>query len=1569
MKREYAGTEVAIVGVSGHYPRSRSIADFWRQIREGGELVTFFSEEELRARGVAPELLQDPKYVRAAAFLEDTELFDAAFFGIAPKEAALLDPQHRHFLECAWEVLEDAGYDPERYPGRIGIYGGTAMDTYILYNLLRHPAVMATDTMQVQLANDKDYLTTRVSYKLNLRGPSHLVQSACSTSLVATHLACQSLLNEESDMAIAGGASVVVSLRHGYLYKDGGVYSPDGRCRSFDAAAGGTIFGSGVGCVALKLLDRALEDGDPIYGIILGTAVNNDGSHKVGFAAPSVSGLADVVTEALGNAGVSAESIDYVEAHGTATRIGDPIEIQGLTKAFRTHTDRRQYCAIGSVKTNVGHLDAASGVTGLIKVALSLRDGVIPPSLHFQKPNPAIDFAGSPFFVNDRLRPWERHGSPRRAGVSAMGIGGTNAHVVLEEAPPREPSPPAQPFQLLVMSARTETALEQVTVRLAEHLDAHPELNLADVAFTLQVGRRPFEHRCFAVVRDTSEVASALATAGHKGGGRVRAQKASVAFLFSGQGSQYAGMASGLYRREPVFREHFDACAAVFRTLRGTDLGALVFSRDAGEALRRTEITQPALFAVEYALARLLLHWGVKPDVLMGHSIGEYVAACLAGVFSPEDAMRLVCERGRLMGQLPEGAMLAVPLTEQALRPLLGDALSLAAVNAPGRCVVSGPVAAIAALEQRLDSEGVRGRRLVTSHAFHSAMMNPILDEFAAAVGRVRRQPPTVPFISNLTGQLITPAQATDPRYWAEHLRGTVRFSDGLTELASSPHRILLEVGPGNTLTTLALQHLRGERTGVAVATLPHPQESQEDVPVLLTALGKLWQEGVEIDWRALHGTAGRRRVSLPTYPFERERYWFDAVEAAALSANSLDAPGAMAAPARKSDPADWFYLPTWQRSFLSLAAPRSPAPVLVFSEESGLDAALVDELRRSHHPVTVVTRGTGFGQGEANCYTLDPLAPADYQILFAELDRQGHAPRRIVYLWGLCQDTCQNNSEVAAAALEHYLGLVHLAQAIGERAASQPLDLLVALHEVHAITGNETLRLESATLLGPVRVFPHEYPQVTCRAVDVVVPRDGEGLRQLAAQLALELDAGAGAGNQIVAYRQGHRWVQDVQPLRLYKGAGLPERLRPRGTYLITGGLGGLGLVFARYLAETVQARLILTGRSVPDPKDRSDPSDPRRAALAGILADLEARGAEVLALRADVADPQAMRAVWDTARERFGAVHGVIHAAGVPGGGILQRVRREQALAVQAAKVRGTLVLDELIADTRLDFFFLCSSVASLRGGLGQVDYATANAFMDAYAQARATRPGTHVVSIVWDAWKEVGMTVAAARRLFEARPPGAEPAAAVAVAAAGGESTDRPELELVDYGLTPAEGIEVLERVLCGAPPQVVAATRDFVAVLRRGPDSILEAVQNARAASRKSAIQHRRPHLEVAFVAPRDAVEEGIAEVWRELLGIESVGVDDNFFELGGDSMVAIQILGTLRKKFGVEVPTDGLFKQPTVAGLAQILRRTPGAAGAAPGSDQGTVAQGAQAQKTAPAGAEAGENGEVEDFVL
>ncbi|MCP4657643.1 MAG: amino acid adenylation domain-containing protein, partial [bacterium] len=895
---------VAIVGMAGRFPDARDLDELWRNLAAGRESIRFFSPAELAAAGVDPAVSQRPEYVPARGVVADAELFDAAFFDFTPREAQLMDPQQRLLLEMAWEALEDAGCDPSRFPGEIGVFAGVSTSTYLLRNLLSNPALAQTATpMEVMVGNEKDFLATLVSYRLNLQGPGISVSTACSTSLVAVHLACRSLFDGECDAALAGGVTVSFPQQAGYLYMPDAIASSDGHCRPFDARATGTVFGDGVGVVMLKRLADARADGDLIRAVIKGSAINNDGALKIGYTAPSVERQAAVIARAHQAAGVSPETISYVEAHGTGTTLGDPIEVRALSRVFGG-CEEKGFCALGSIKSNLGHLDTAAGVAGLIKTVLALEHRQIPPSIHFEEPNPEIDFTAGPFFVNTALREWISDDAPRRAGVSSFGIGGTNVHAVVEAAPEAPPSGPSRRWQLLVWSARTPTALEAATERLAVHLREAPQEPLADVAYSLLVGRRRFPARRALVCHDRNDALAALAEGDprrllesvRESAGRP------VVFMFPGQGSQYPRMGRDLYEAEPTFRDAVDRCCERLRPHLECDLRERIFppaeSAEAAEELRRTAMAQPALFVVEYALAKLWMEWGVRPEAMIGHSIGEYVAACLAGVFTLEEALALVAERGRLIQELPPGAMLSVAREPAGIEPLLDGALALAAVNAPALSVVAGPEEEVAALARRLQEEQVECRRLHTSHAFHSPMMEPALAAFGEAVDRVDLRPPTIPFLSNLTGTWITAEEATARDYWVHHLRRTVRFAAGVEELCRRPGRILLEVGPGQTLSSLVLRHPARDQEAAILPSMRRAGDETSDGALLFATLGKLWIEGVEIDSAGLYRHEQRRRVRLPGYPFERQRYWIEPGESALGWDSEVVAPAAVPASA-----------------------------------------------------------------------------------------------------------------------------------------------------------------------------------------------------------------------------------------------------------------------------------------------------------------------------------------------------------------------------------------------------------------------------------------------------------------------------------------------------------------------------------------------------------------------------------------------------------------------------------------------------------------------------------------------
>ncbi|RYZ41729.1 MAG: acyltransferase domain-containing protein [Myxococcaceae bacterium] len=1484
---------IAIVGMAGRFPGAPDLDTFWRNLREGVESILPVPDAELEKLGVDPVLRKDPRHVKASAALEGMELFDAGFFGFTPREAELMDPQHRVFLECAWEALEKAGHTAEGFDGSIGVFAGASTNTYLVFHLVPNfDQLSGMDQVQVDVSNGGDFLATRVAYKLNLRGPSYSITSACSTSLVATHAACQSLLNEECDVALAGGVSVHVKHPEGYPFVPGGIVSPDGHCRAFDAKAEGTVFGSGVGVVVLKRLADAIEDGDHIHAIIKGSAINNDGALKVGFTAPSVEGQATVISEALGAAGVPPESIGYLEAHGTGTKMGDPIEVRALNKAFKFRSAAAKAnppkIPVGSLKSNIGHLANAAGVSSLIKAVLTLEHRQIPPSLHVTEVNPEIPFSGGPFFVNTKLTDWQANPKhPRRAGVSSFGVGGTNAHVVLEEAPTRPASGASRSTQLLVLSAKSDAALDAATRNLAAHLKAHPEQALSDVAFTLQTGRQAMGKRRVLVCRDRDDALAALEA---EGGPRLWTQtpdvhERPVAFLFPGQGSQYVGMARDLYASEPTFKKHLDACADKLTPHLGLELRTVLFpeaakAEAATQALSRTELTQPALFVVEYALAKLWMAWGVKPSAMLGHSIGEYVAACLAGVFSLDDALALVAARGKLMQGLPSGAMLSARMEESALKPLLTGGLAVAAVNAPGFTVVAGPTDAVDALQAKLEAQGVEVSRLHTSHAFHSAMMDPILAPFTERVRQVKLNAPTLPFLSNVTGTWIDAAQATDPAYWATHLRQAVRFSAGLQELSRKwPQAALLEVGPGTVLATLAKQQ-PGAEGRVLVSSTRHPREQTSDLPVLLGALGRLWLGGVSVDWKGFAANEQRRRVPLPTYPFQRERYWIEAKPLG--SGTRSDAPASLT---KRTDVADWFYAPSWKLSPLPRAKAQDEAGPgwLVFADDTGVADALAPKLGDG---VIRVVPGARYEQRADGTYTVDPRRREDYCSVLEALKKQGRTFANVVHLWSLSREPLASD-----VALERgFHSQLFLARALGDVGHLDPLAWSVVTSRSARVEQADVQLPEQALLVGPTRVLPQEYPHLTSRFVDVVPGDAGAVAERLAAELRSE------ARDAVVALRGRQRWVQTFESVRLE--AGGPQVLRDGNVYLITDGLTGIGHALASELATVHHAKLLLVETAdFPSrgqwnawvEKQGVDDAVTRRIQRA--LA-LERTGVELLVLPAALTDVESMRGVVDAALARFGRIDGVIHAAGGMQGATLGTIAETGPAECDwhfKPQVHGVQVLRQVLPAEGPAFCLLVSSLSSVLGGLGQVAQASASSFMDAFAEDVSETSAYPWLSVDWDAWQ-----FADARAMEEVSPA------------------------LARFAIQPAEGLEALRRALShGEGGRLAISTGDLNARRRQGPRP------TKKDAGRKDAApgKHGRPSILTPFVAPTTELEKTVAGIWEQVLGIHGIGLNDNFFELGGHSLLATQLRNHIHAVLKVDLSLRGLFETPTVAGVA------------------------------------------------
>lgn len=1507
MKKRKREPEIAVIGMAGRFPGANDIDEFWQNLVNGKETISFFSDKELLRAGIDAQVLKNDQYVKAKGILEDLDLFDADFFGYPPAEAEKMDPQLRVLHECCWQALENAGYCPDDSGHIIGAYFGANENHGWFYNIMSNGQSTA-DGFEHFVLNSRDYIATRISYKLNLKGPSVTALTACSTSLVTIHLACQGILRDECNMAIAGGVSLSFPYKSGYMFQEGMLLSPDGHTRTFDSNAEGCVFSDGVGVVVLKELKQAIKDGDNIYAVIKGSATNNDGNDKIGFTAPSVEGQTKVIQTAHEAAHVHPESISYLEAHGTATRLGDPIEIRALTKAFKT--DQREFCAIGAVKSNIGHLNIAAGVASFIKVVLSLQNQIIPLSLHFQSPNPEIDFSNSPFYVNNKLHEWTTNGFPRRAGVSAFGFGGTNAHLVLEEAPNTKKSKTSKSQHVLILSAKTESALASQANQLTHYLKKYPDTDLANASYTLARGRKYFQKRQFVVGSNVDEIITVLKKS--KNSITQAQEKNRLVFLFPGQGAQYVGMAEGLYRQEPVFREHVDHCSEILIDHLQLDIRDILYPKEengkqATHELTQTVITQPTLFVISFAMAKLWNSWGVQPDALLGHSVGEFVAACLAGVFSLEDALGLVAKRGQLMQQLPKGKMVAVTRSEEEMKPFLNSEISLAALNTPTLCVLAGSEPAVKDLCKQFSDLEIHHQVLQTSHAFHSHMMEPILDEFIAISNSIFRGDPKLPMLSTVTGDWIQNGEMTDLTYWSSNLRQPVLYSSAVQKVAFDEKTILLEVGPGRTLTALTKMHASRNNQVTVFASIPGAGANQDDIASMYITLGNIWSSGFPVDWEKFYQRGKFSRIPLPTYPFERQNYWFDVkpmTPGTSLQQKTL---------VKNQKISEWFYIPSWkQTTFLNHDFLKSikKQSWLVFVDECGFGQKVMERLKKLNQNVVAVRVGVEFKKLTDNRWQINPVRRSDYELLRDKLKDMRFFPQQILYLWTVTnlKEPQQNGYLKKSKHNPGFTSLINLAQILGKETLPEEIVLSVISNNMQHVTGEEVISPVKAPILGPLKVIPQEYPDVRCLHIDIEYPnKKSVPTQELIDHLLAE--SFSNLSDPTIAYRGKHRWLQSYESVQIEKTPKRFSKIRKNGVYLITGGMGGIGLVLAEYLGKRYQAKLILTGRSVFPAKElwpqlvKQKNTDKRIKQKIRKLQKIEAAGAEVHIISADVCKQRKMRSELGQIVQKTGPVHGVIHAAGLPGEGIIQLKDLKTANEILAPKINGTQVLDKILDFEKLDFVVLCSSVAALLGGIGLVDYSAANAYMDSFAIAASSQRKHRVLSINWDMWGEVGM----------------------------GLTTKMPdelqywlEKELRD-GITSKEGIDVFERLLrCEEISNVVVSTRDLGARIdlwiRR------EFVKNKKASLEKKSSRPRynRKQTKEDFKEPQSDMETSMSEIWGQLFGIEKIGRDDNFYELGGHSLLAASLVNKLKKEFETSISIRDVMDYPTVKELSERM---------------------------------------------
>jgi phthiocerol/phenolphthiocerol synthesis type-I polyketide synthase E len=1335
---------VAIIGMAGRFPDASDIGQFWDNLRDGRECIRLSSDDELLAAGVRPEWLADPNYVKATADAPGADQFDAELFGMTPHEARLCDPQFRVFLEASHAAIENAGYDPGKLDS-VGVFGSTGRG---MPNIRQEGQTGAPPDLLAGVLNFADYVSILVSYKLNLTGPAFTVLSACSSSLLTVQLAVRAVQAGECDMALAGGVELNYPPGHGYWWAPGGPHSRDGHCRPFDAKASGTVFGAGAGVVLLKRLSAAVADGDAVRAVVRSVVANNDGSDKIGFSAPSVSGQSAAIAEAIGLSGCGPRDISYVEAHGTGTRLGDPIEVTALAQAFQALAGEQEldaaYCGLGSVKGNIGHLSHASGVASLIKVALALEHEQLPGVVNLTAPNPDLPLDGSPFYLANCLRPWPREaGRPRRAGVNSLGFGGTNVHAVLEEAPVRAPSQDGDREQIIVWSARTDAAVRAYEAALADHLDRSGGSGLCDAAATLQDGRTAYPVRAALVCRNASDAAAAIREGG-RGVVRTpdRAAPRKLAFLFPGQGAQHAQMARQLYRVDRVFRSNVDACLDLMRE-RGRDLRQRWEAATSDAELEDTSVAQPLLFAVEYALAQMWRAFGVEPDAVIGHSVGELVAATIAGVIELPDAVRLIMARAAAMAASPPGSMLAVSAAE-ALEPD-DQQVVIAAVNGPDQIVYSGPAENIARFADLLTERKIAHQPVRTSHAFHHPAMMPAVTTFAAAFEDVTLAAPTIPLYSAASGGMLSPDEACSPRFWADQLAQPVMFGQSLDELLRTGDWCLLEVGPERVLSSLA--RTRPDVTSgphAVLSSLPRRAGAEGDWPSVLSAVAALWAEGRSVEWAKVRQDEPARRLPLPGYQYQCGSYWYQDPETrsrperergttAAAPSPGLAAEAGVSAPGPTTEdaPLGPFSAVTWIERSRPAAdgSDEGPLTLAFLPDGAGASLSLVQALQLAGLRIIPVWPGDTY-EDNGTEFRVRPAEPGDLDRVFAALaGRADGPPGLVVHAWSAVPWEPVSTQTVERQLDESFSSFISLVQVSGQHGWP---GLTVLTSQTADVSGSEDLSPAKATMQALVRTLNREQPRLACRLVDI-----GPGVPEedLVAEIRLSGEPG------IVALRGSRRWVPAERPAELAQAVGA-QPLRRNGVYLIIGGLGGLGLEVAKGLTRTgLSPRLALVGRNVPP----DDPADAPGKWVNQQLKEMRMLGADVRTFAADVADARALRRVLDTVTATFGPVNGVLHSAGVPGGGTLQFTAHDEARAVLRPKVQGTLVLGELFADRPpLDFFALFASRSGVDGDAGGGAYAAANAFQDAYALAGNAACG-RILSIDWPAWNSVGMLTA--------------------------------------------------------------------------------------------------------------------------------------------------------------------------------------------------------------------------------
>lgn len=1496
--KHLTGYEIAVIGMAGKFPGANNITEYWDNLKNGVESVSFLDSDELES--VESSFKDNPNYVNSkGGKITGSGYFDEEFFGYTPTEAELMDPQVRFLHECAWKALEDAGYNSFDFKGDIGVYAGASSNFYWEAMSYLSDKTKSMGNLMSQLLSDKDYLSTRLAYKLNLKGQSVTLATACSTSLYAIHLAARSLLTGENDMALAGGVSISSRKSKGYLYQEGMINSKDGHCRPFDESATGTVSGEGVGFVLLKSYDRALEDGDNIYALIKGSAANNDGLNKIGFTAPSVQGQSKVIRAAHHMAEVDAESVSYVEAHGTGTALGDPTEINALTEAF--NINKTNLCALGSVKSNIGHLDAAAGVASFIKVVLAIKNRQIPKSLNFNKPNPNIAFERTPFYVNTKLQDWQSENNPLRAGVSSFGIGGTNVHMVLEEDMNSVSKNDSDSDKLLLFSANSKEQLDELIEDNMEFFRINSKICLEDAAYTLKVGRR--SHK-FKKIFSTNSIEQVLELYKNNNPKFTKSfvsesKDKPLCFMFPGVGSQYQGMAKDLYCGEDIFKKYVDDCIKEINKIVNYKFEEYLFT-DQNESKQINiddfELGQLLTFTVEYSLAKLFIEWGIKPDYLLGYSFGEFTAACISGIFNLSDAVWLIIERAKLIKSLPKSKMLSVPMSYEDVKKEISSDLKVAIDNGSSTIIV-GNEFEIDKIHDKFREKRLLCMEVKNQYPIHSKFVSPIVEEFKLLLSKININSPEIKLLSNTTGSWVDDEKITQIDYWVDHLANTVLFSSCINELLKIEDIIMLEVGPGRSLSNLVMQHSNKELTQFVLNSLPTQEEEKNSDHYLQSKLGQLWLYGYDIDWRKIQSNGGLHRISLPTFPFKKHKYLSEADFSSTLSESGNKA---NTEELTRKPIDEWYYTSSWNRKPLISETGRNKDGIcMLIANDHILNSGILDSLSYIHEKIILVVDGN-INTNIENVEHIIDLSDNDcYNNIFKTIVSQSITPDIIYHCLTYSNDDTNNDSSTIND--KGIFNILYLIKALTKQKVKSVKLNIISNYFFDVFGGEKVIPLK-ATLYGAIKVIQQEYTFIQAKIIDINLDSDQYNQESIISIFKSEYVNKINENN--IAYRGKYRWVKNYNTVEIKTDAKI--MLQKEGCYLITGGTGRIGLTLTKYLTKNWEAKVILLSRKDIPPRNEwnsyleDETADADTKKKIQELKSIVDNGGRILTIKCDVSKLEEVKNAISIGNQNYGKINGVIHAAGITRGKSLfcdiDTITTAELHEQFEPKIQGLINLTEVVTESNIDFFLSISSLSPILGGLGFYAYAAANSFLDFYTIQQNSLSPTKWAVVNWADWKF--------------------------------DSENQHFSSNENLSISPEEGIQNFQHILSNLNiGQIVISAVSLKQRIEKWVN-LVSIRQESQDDLKSNSEKRIRPQLLNEYTEPSNEQELSLERIWSEFFGYDKIGINDSFFELGGDSLKAMQILSLINKEFNIIIKIKDFFRNSTIKLMADIIQNQP-----------------------------------------